>query len=374
MRRNTLFAWGIGGLLAGTTPGFAQPPLPGLPTAAAPVPPSAHEWYVKPVHGKWMICVKSYSGPLAKTMAEELVRDIRTAYKVPAYLYERGTEARKQQDEFVTREKERQKAEQAQFLALTDKLRDEALAKGQEFVESRPTIKVPRQNIEDQWAVLIGGWPDSTTARKQLDIVRTWPAPKNQKLMDTALIGRGSGNGEMTYVNPFQLGLVVPNPSAPPSIEDDGMDKVLFQLNKDEPLSVYKAKKPWTLVVKSFHPPRRRLDDHEAKKSVMQKLFGSNDGQEMQAMANQANEFAKAMRHPNFKPHPVETYLFHTVYGTLVCAGEFDAPDDPKMAQLKQDLESVTYSMKRADSLQETKASLFDPTMFAFQVPKQPGK
>ena len=75
------------------------------PKAVGPAP-STHPWYVKPEVGQWMILVKSYSdGDVegdgegqARSMAERLAREIRETYRIPAYLFEKGSEERRQEE------------------------------------------------------------------------------------------------------------------------------------------------------------------------------------------------------------------------------------------------------------------------------------
>src|SRR5687767_10946251 len=68
---------------AQTTPPPTPPTAPTTPppaaTAPAEQPASAHPWYVRPDLGPWMICVKSYSGPGSKALAEELAQHVRQA-------------------------------------------------------------------------------------------------------------------------------------------------------------------------------------------------------------------------------------------------------------------------------------------------------
>ena len=77
------------------------------------------------------------------------------------------------------------------------------------------------------WAVLIGGWKDMDSARKELDKIRAWQPPKNTSLMDQGVISRPAEGGrrvrEEAYLNPFQYALVVPNPVAPKGGEAEKM-------------------------------------------------------------------------------------------------------------------------------------------------------
>jgi hypothetical protein len=394
MRPKFVLGWGLAGVVATASAATAQfasdraaspPALPpvtansGANNPSTPeAPPSAHPWYVKPEHGQWMICVKSYAGPQARQLAEELAKEIRQTYRVPAYLFEKGSDEKKRQEAFIAQERARQEAELEKFMEVARKQREEAALKGMEFMEPKPKLRIPKyQAIDEQWAVLIGGWKDMDTARKELDKVRAWQPPKNENLMDRGVITKpgqdGQLTGEVASINPFLYGMVVPNPVAPKSNETDRLDPVIAKLNEKEELSVLRIQKPYTIVVKSFHPFRRRVDGKDAEKSVMERLFGKDDGQEMQVMAQQAVEFAKALRafrDEQGNPRPIESYVLHTLHGTLVCVGQFDGPDDPEMARVSRELEALRFNVRREDTFNEqTKVKLFDP-LFAMQIPR----
>lgn len=313
---------------------------------------------------------------MARKAAEDLAREIRETYKVPAYLFEKGSEERKKQEEFIAKERARQMAEQAKFREFADRMRKEAELKGMEFLESTPRLRVPKYNtIEEQWAVLVGGWKDMDTARIQLEKIRTWQPPKNKDLMDRGVIARpgqdGQSTGEVAYINPFLYAMVFPNPTATRLPEDDGTVQAIYRLNAKEELSVLRIAKPWTMVVKSFHPPVR-MQDNEGQKSVMDRLLGKDDAaKELQATALQAVALAKALRDPKFKPRPFDAYVLHTLYGSLVCVGQYDGPQDPNMAETQRVLESIKFDVRREDEFSvKSNVKLFDP-FFALEVPRQ---
>ena len=214
-----------------------------------------------------MICVKSYSGENAKIYAESLAQEIRERYKVPAYLFERGSVERAQERaryaEELRKRREAHAQEEAAFNALVEKAKADAAAKGMDFMESHARVIAPTVHIEEQYAVLVGGWPDMATARKEMDKIRRWEPPSDKKLMDAQYIlhnkGNAQGSGEYQYVNPFQSGMVVPNPVAPrqPDPEGEADTRLVYKMNADEEFSVLKIQKPWTIVVKMFAPPSR---------------------------------------------------------------------------------------------------------------------
>lgn len=407
MRPLQVLGWGLAGVVAVAAPaagqfasGRAAPPpaapQPGVntpgspaapslaqltPSAPATPPPSAHPWYVKPECGAWMICVKSYARVAPevdpKALAEALAKDIRDTYGIPAYLFEKGADEKKKQEAFVAKERAKQEAELQSFRDVAQKVREEAMLKGMDVIESTPRLRIPKYRaLDEQWAVLIGGWKDMETAAKELKKVRAWQPPRNADLLDRQMVTRkgpdGRAVGEMAVINPFQFAMVFPNPVAPkvPTEEDAAGRAALVRLNEKEELSALRIAKPWTLVVKSFHPPVR-LRDKDGEKSVVERLFARDEGaKELHASAQQAVSFAKALRDPKFKPHPFDAYVLHTTYGTIVTVGQFDAAEDAALYQTAATLEKLTFEVRREDQVGvKSNVQLFDP-MFAMPIPR----
>lgn len=348
----------------GPAPITLTPPVaPASPTAAPPsfnqvaestkpaeAPASAHPWYVKAEHGQWMIIVKSYTGPEAKTFAEQLAREIRETYKTPAYLFERGSDEKKKEEDRVRKEREKKKIdEEKQFLAVADQLRAEAFRKGYDFQETKPTYRVPQIRYTEQYAVLVGGWKDMETARKALDTIRTWNDPKDRRLMDRGFVSGETKAGQQAtlnggYLNPFKLAFVAPNPAAPRTLSSEGgSDPLVLQMNKDEPLSVLKIQKPWTLVVKANYAPLVDVKDKDASNSIsIRKLFNSRPDY-LNKTAEISINLAKLLR--TLQPIAFESYVLHTLNGSLVCVGQFDSPEDPKILEMRERLESLRLNV-----------------------------
>lgn len=237
-------------------------------------------------------------------------------------------------------------AQQREFLAVSDRLRAEALAKGMDFQETAPRYMVPKVRYEEQYAVLIGGWPTMDAARKELDAIRRWQPPKDATLMDQAYVVRpGSGAGEKTFVNPFQAAFVTRNPVAPKVLDAEGRaDPLVLRMNEAEELSVLKIQKPWTIVVKSFFVPIQEIRDKDASRSIFSKLFNAKQDT-LSATAQQARALAQVLRQT--QPRPLEAYVLHTLNGSLVCVGQFDAPDDPALLETQRHLETLTFDERR---------------------------
>ncbi len=357
------------------------------PQATTPQPPTAHPWYVKPEHGAWMICVKSYTDTPdeknAKLFAEALAQDIRERYKVPAYLFERGGVERQKMLETHAQELARRRAqraeEEAQFNAVTAQAKAEAAAKGMVFMESKPSIRAPRVDIQEQYAVLVGGWPDMATARREMEKIKHWQAPADKKLMDAQFIVRdsegGDRQGEIAYVNPFLNGMVVPNPVAPRQIDAEGEEdtKFVIKMNADEEYSVLKIKKNWTIAVKQIAPPHHMKG--REKDSFLTRLFNPKPDA-MTAAGEQARSMAKSLR--SLKPTqqcpvgPFEAYVLHTRYGSLVCVGQFDGPEDPNLLKTQHELGMLKFNVNvqngaKLNLVNEQNVRLFDH-LYAMKV------
>ncbi len=321
-------------------------------TAARPVEPAAstHPWYVKPEHGQWMILVKSYNGDNAKAFAEELAKDIRATYKTPAYLFERGREEKLKEEDRVRVERDKKRAEQEQmFLRFNDQMRAEAFKKGYEFQETRPKYRVPTIKYEEQYAVMVGGWKDMESARKGLDIVRTWAEPTDKRLMDRGFVGGAAQKGQQTtltggYLNPFKLAFVAPNPAAPKTLTGEaGSDPLVLQMNKEEELSVLKIQKSWTIVVKAYYAPLVDMKDKDAGNIMSIKRLFNSRPDHLNKTAELAQNLAKLLR--NIKPRPIESYILHTLNGSLVCVGQFDSATDPRMLAEQERLEALRLNV-----------------------------
>ena len=283
-----------------------------------------------PQSGAWLLCVKSYTGPSAQALAEELAEEIRQRYKLNAYVFNRGGEE-------LDKEKERiQKIRQAQ--------EDFAKQIGQPLIGMR---KIKTTRIEEQFAVLIGGWGEMEAARKALDGIRKFPPPAT-KFMDAAVTASpakvgaqgGPSRVETVYVNPFANGFVVPNPTIPKAAKDpnDNYDPLIFELNAAEPLSIFKCRKPWTLVVRIYQGGSVLQSAQPAPESgtFLSKIGLSPQKTEnlLTASAMQAHSVAEFLR--GMKPTSFDAYVMHTRNSSIVCVGSYDRPDDPALLQMQK--------------------------------------
>lgn len=280
---------------------------------AAPEGPSA--FAVSPQAGPWMILAASYGGTSARAQADELANEIRNRYRLPAYVFDRTAEAKRAEDERVERIKEMQRQ---RFKA--------------EGLPPPKSLWVKRVKIEDQYAVLVGGYKDDTTARKELDRIRTLKPSAN--LMQTAYVpDPKTKKMHEEAVNPFQSAFVCRNPTVPieKPAQDVDLGARLKEYNRDESYSLLSCRKQFTLVVKAYKAPAT-IQSQTASTSIMEKLTGGKkSGDILNANARQAHQIAEFLRKVG-----CEAYALHTEYNSYVTIGGFDSVDDPRLVQMQR--------------------------------------
>lgn len=269
------------------------------------------EYLVTPDAGPWMICAASYTGPEAAGKARDLVLDLRRHHNLPAYVFNRGDKERREQQ--AERDRLKQLCPEGRFRTI---------------------------RIEEQFAVLVGGFKDMDSARRALDEVKKVKLT-NKRLMyvmfaNTAAAEQAkdkntpvSGAG---YANPLWDAFVVRNPTVPQERKvEHKQDPFLKKLNADEEYSLLKCKAPWTLAVAAYQGTSI-TQTQATTSSFLEKLFGSG-GDRLDAGALNAHNLAQAMRKMGF-----EAYVLHTRTGSLVTVGAFSRSDDPRMKEVQQAL------------------------------------
>ena len=351
-----------------TAPVSASPALarPAAPVSLPPQEPQ-HEWAVQPGHGEWMVCVKSYTGAKAKSNAVELCEQIRRQHNAAAYLYDRNYEERRRDEQRKAEIRAARERELTPFLRVQAEMKKKATEEGREFLDAPVTIRMPTVRLEEQWAVVVGGFKDLDAASAALAQIRRWPAPTGEHLMDHMVMQRPGENGrpgssDATYLNPFTNSMAVPNPSIKRTTGTTmPLDPALARLNEDEPLSVLRNPKGWTLIVKDFSIPLS-VQTKDQEGGIIGRVFGANNdpGSILEATAKQARELAKALRTPDMEraagaaarrlgltPRPLESFVLHVRTGSRVTVGSFDSPEDPALAEMQRLLANMSFKVER---------------------------
>lgn len=335
--------------------------VPNRPVATSIDEKAAPSKYaVRADHGGWMIMVKSYAGPDSRAKAELLAKDIRDTHGIQSLVFERNAEERKEEQAQLEAIRKRENEKVDPFNKLQEQIKREAEANGHIFSPTTATVKVPRPYHEtpEQWVVFVGGFKTMDDARANLPTVKKWPAPKDERLMDSGLVG-----GEQTdpktgktefktssnYLNPYPSSMVVPNPAATKmSLEEKAkLEPFVVKLNEGVENSLLAVKKPWTLAVKSYTMPTTRASTEGDGKSVFDlKKKGSTALDRIKAIEVEAEALARALRDKNMKPHPFEAFVLHHTHGSIVTVGQFDSPDDPELLKMQQELLALTFELR----------------------------
>jgi hypothetical protein len=276
---------------------------------------------ITPEVGPWTISSAYYSGETGAKLAHDLVVELRRDYHLPAYLYNRGEEQRREQEREI-QEKRRQQEDYLRKAGLNP--------------ESVP-MRVRRVRIEEQYIVLIGGYKDMETAHKECERIKKMKAPKSvppdilvQSPLDAPPNTRAKD--QSFKVNPLSKCFVTRNPTIPVQREANKPDPFWKQLNADESFSLLQCKHPWTLVIKEFQGAVI-VQPQNTSSGFLQKLFGSKGGEQLSASALNAHNLAEALHKMHF-----EAYVLHTRSSSIVTVGGFDGPNDPRMESVKQAL------------------------------------
>jgi hypothetical protein len=276
--------------------------------------------------GLWMICAASYQGPDAPELANKLCTYLR-AHRYSTYVFNRGNEERKQLQEELDRWQREH----------PNTVRRWRLAHMQ----------------EEQLAVLIGGFKDVDAASAELKKVRKLDLPdiklsSGKPAFDT-YDAYEQAQGKKGYelkryaINPFHTAFVIRNPTVPQERKQSAKaDPLWKKLNSEEPRSLYKCPKPWTLVVQEY-TGAQVIQPANASGGFLEKL-GFNDknlGKRLDQSAAMAQELCDMLR--NDRRFGLKSYVLHTRYSSVVTVGEFDGPKDPGMQRVREQLKHFTF-------------------------------
>ena len=130
------------------------------------------EYPVTPEAGPWMICTAHFNGPAAPQLAHQMVLLIRSNRQMPmpAYVFNYADEERRKQQ------------------ALLDQQAPAFVSPP--AAPGEKVVPIPRHRlvvrVEEQCAVMIGGYPDEKTAHELLLAVKKLPPPLDLKVPEGA--------------------------------------------------------------------------------------------------------------------------------------------------------------------------------------------
>jgi len=341
-------------LLSGLAGGLTLLAFMGSVQAAKVEADPNHDYVLGPECGEWLICAASYKGPDGANLAKQMVYHLRSQENLPAFFHvyhdEAGREMQKNLDE-----------------------------------RARQMPGVPRKviHIEDQYAVLIGGFKTIDAARKMLPDVKSMKAPQlklnsGQVAQDIISVGEPTGGRDKMEIrrlpqSPFTLSFVTRNPTN----SHEGADKPRFdpawkKLNADESYSLLECNKPYTLVVKQYCGASYIGPQNAPESTFLEKLgIGSSKSVDTLGAAYlNAHNLAEALRKMKF-----DAYVLHTRGISYVTVGAFASADDPELKKMQEaftssvkvDTKSAESKLKDARALQSLQ--LMNPPL-AMPVPR----
>jgi hypothetical protein len=313
------------------------------------------DYAITPDAGAWFICATSYVGPQSSQLAHEMILEIRSRFKLPAYVLNRGDEQKHKQEEELQRYKQ-------QYDEL-NRLRKQY---------NQPEVSVPHRlmpHVQEQCAVLVGGYRDQDSAYAALKDFKKLPPPSNERLCPILTqIGPAEKSGteqkamvQYAYANPFVNAFVVPNPSIPRQAksQEKPNDPFLKKLNAHEQYSLLKCKKPYTLMISVQKGLHTFQGANPGNDGFFEKLWGNNSGDLLDASAQNAHNLADTLR--KMPGGGLEAYVLHMREGSIVTVGGFDRADDP---QIKGFQEALATRLKAGQGVQML------PQPLVIQVPR----
>jgi hypothetical protein len=292
--------------------------LVGIVRAAPRVEADPNKPYpITPQAGEWVICANSYMGPDAPELARQLVLVLRGRDNLAAYVFNHADEERKKEKEELERQ---------------EKLNPDA------------PIRHRTVRVEEQCAVLIGGFKNIDDANAALERVKKLPLPElklasGRPAYDTISVIEPDGkpNGGSTVrkavVNPFAHAFVTRNPALPAVQAQAKPDPFWKELNEGKKYNLLKCKAHWTLAIAQFENARVIQSQAKGSSGFLEKLgFGRREGEGLDATAKQAQNLVEVLN----EKVKVEAYVLHTRRSSIVTLGSFDGPNDPKYQQAQE--------------------------------------
>ena len=201
-------------------------------------------------------------------------------------------------------------------------------------------IRLPHIEVQDEVAVLVGGYKDQEKARIALAEVKKLPMPNPDKIkMDMVFAGdpnKQQQKDEKQFgqrpLNPFPSAWLVRNPTLPKlaKSEPEWDMSMLHALNDDETYSLLACRKKISLVVKEFRMPVTIVSAEIQSSSMTKNLFGSNTTVQTDYAMKNAHELAEILR-----ANKLEAYVLHDRKYSLVTVGSFDDVTDPKIREVQ---------------------------------------
>jgi hypothetical protein len=254
--------------------------------------------------GPWMVMALTFTGPEAEQQAQELVYELRSVWKLPAYTH------------------------QMNF--------DFGAGSGRGVDKYGAPLKMRyRRDHASEIAVLVGDYPsaDDPEAQKTLKRIK-YMVPECMNPEKLKREGRSPPPAAWRWVvehtknanpnqrkGPMGQAFIVSNPLLPDEyFRPKGIDKLVYELNKPIKHSLLECQGKYTVKVATF-TGQLITDQNEIKAVEAGKKMESH----LEQAAINAHKLCEALRAKGY-----EAYEFHDRYSSIVTVGSFDSVGSPR--------------------------------------------
>lgn len=281
----------------------AAPPWSTLFTPSVEADPEK-PYRLSETNGPWMILACSFSGEGAADQAHQLALELRSRYKLEAYVHK-----------------------------VRFELGDAPVRGVNRFGEPRRGKYRPGSEIEE-YAVMVGNYatvddPEAQKVLNKLKLARPQclelreDRPTNQTLAGWRLVQRqvqtALGSDKKT-LGPMGHAFVTTNPALPADFFNaQGIDEFVLRLNSDVKHSLLNCPGKFTVKVATF-TGEVILDQKEIQQSRQ-----NDQSSKLIEAGEKAEKLTEALRKLNY-----DAYCLHDRYASIVCVGSFESVGTPR--------------------------------------------
>jgi hypothetical protein len=279
-------------------------------------------------NGPWLIMAATFSGDKAREQAQELVYELRSRYKLPAFTYEVIFDYT-QSTEF--RGVNRYGAPQKGKYALKKKIDEFAVLAGEFSAVDDPSAQKTLEKLKRAPIDCMDLNKRQSEGKKDyrsLGYVRS--------VIDDAAAKAKSKKGDAAAERgPLARAFITSNPLMPKGyFAPQGLDKFVLALNEDFEFSLLKCPAKYTVKVATFNG-RVEID----QKKIKELMNGKDMKSQLEQAAVMAHKLTLALRKKGF-----EAYEFHDRFSSIVTVGSFDSVGTPR-ADGKTEINPAAYKL-----------------------------
>ncbi len=269
-------------------------------------------YWITEENGPWLILATSFAGPGAQAQAQELVQELRSEYKLPAYLHKREFDFSKP----------------VQGLGLNK-------------YGGPKMMRHNKDNEFEEYAVLVGNYLSVEDPQGQKDLEKVKYARPDcldiytergkhttQRFIGIRELQRRLSRDDKDK-GPMRKAFMVRNPLVPKEyFVSSGLDPLVLKMNKGVEHSLLDCPGPYTVKVATFrgetHFAGEDLEDEDRGFSLIP-LPKRDEPSKLELAADMAHRLTVKLR-----AQGVEAYEFHDRFESIVTVGSFQTVGTPR--------------------------------------------